>query len=139
MLVYDEKVAPLNDSFDGDSVALLATVGGKVDKHFRRNYAWAKHAADVGRLKKITVVVSVDGTDWVHSVGAVTSALAGGRLHAAGVFRLHVENLDYADTSKRVLEALKELAPEKPKEVAPVVDKAGARGRRPLGKDDKGE
>lgn len=119
MLVYDEQLPPLDSKFDGDEVNLLAVRGGKVDKHFRRNYAFAKHAADTGKLKKIAVVVAIDKTDWVHTVGAVTSALSGGRLHSAATFRMHVENLDYAGTSEKVQEALKELAaPPKPLVIA---------------------
>lgn len=111
MLVYDEQLPPLDDKFEGDEVNLLAVRGGKVDRHFRRNYAWAKHAADAGRVKKIAVVVAIDRTDWVHTVGAVTSALSGGRLHVAAEFRVHVENLGYSGTAAKVQEALQELAP----------------------------
>lgn len=76
----------LDDSFEGDDVNLLAVSAGRVDRNFRRNYAWAKHAADVGKLKKIVVVVDVDGSDPIHTVGAVQSAVSGVRLHGKAVF-----------------------------------------------------
>lgn len=84
--MYDAQLPVLDDEFEGDEVALLAVVGRKVDAHFLRNYAWAKHAADVGKLTKITVTVLVDNSTVAHTVGAVVSALSGQRLHSKAVF-----------------------------------------------------
>ncbi|QNO01056.1 hypothetical protein [Mycobacterium phage CELFI] len=114
MLIYDEQVAFLSDeNFAGDEVTLLAVRGGKVDKHFRRNYAWAKHAADRGQLKKIVVKVAVNKDTWVHTVGAVTSALSGQRLHPLAAFNVDADVRDIGgDKLTQVLGALKELAPK---------------------------
>lgn len=114
MLVYDEQLPVLDDSFEGDEVSLLAVRGRKVDPHFRRNYAWAKHAADRGKLKKIVVVVAVTKDNWVHTVGAVTSALSGAKLHTAARFKVDTEIRDIGtDKLTKVLDALNELkAPE---------------------------
>ncbi|MBF9350681.1 hypothetical protein HA138_13020 [Mycobacteroides chelonae] len=112
MLVFDEQIPALSDEFEGDEVTLLAVRGGRVDKHFRRNYSWAKHAADCGKLKKIRVVVEITADSWVHTVGAVTSALSGQRLHSSGEFRVFSPmSMSVAGTAEKVNEALKELAP----------------------------
>lgn len=84
--MFDENGAVLNDKFRASDVRLLAVVGGRVDRMFRRNYAVAKHGADCGRVKRITVVVDTDGSDVVHTVGAVVSALSGSCLHEKAVF-----------------------------------------------------
>ncbi|SIL71447.1 Uncharacterised protein [Mycobacteroides abscessus subsp. abscessus] len=137
LLVYDEQISPLDDSYDGDKVAILAAVGRRIDKHFALNYAWAKHAADTGKLKEIAVVVLVDGTNWVHTVAAVRAALAAARLHPAASFRVHVEPGGASTTASKVLEV---LGAELSALVEPVADKTSARGRRSQGKDDdKGE
>lgn len=86
VLMFDENGGVLNDKVKASDVRLLAVVGGRVDRMFRRNYAVAKHGADCGRVKRITVVVDTDGSDVVHTVGAVVSALSGGRLHDKAVF-----------------------------------------------------
>lgn len=111
-MVFDEQIPALGDEFEGDEVTLLAVRGGRVDKHFRRNYSWAKHAADCGKLKKIRVVVEITADSWVHTVGAVTSALSGQRLHSSGEFRVFSPmSMSVARTAEKVNEALKELAP----------------------------
>lgn len=122
MLVYDVQLPVLDDKFVGDEVALLAAVGGRVDRNFRRNYAWAKHAADVGKLKKITVVVDVDSTDVVHTVGAVTSALSGRRLHGDAVFlvRAAARSFEVGVTAAAVEAGLAGLAAEAKPVEAPV-------------------
>lgn len=88
MLVYDEQLPVLDDSFEGDEVALLAVANGVVDKAFRRNYAWAKYAADRGQLKKIIVVVRVGKESHQHMIVSVVSALSGGKLHPAAWFQV---------------------------------------------------
>ncbi|AEF57211.1 hypothetical protein PBI_WINKY_29 [Mycobacterium phage Winky] len=113
MLIYDEQVPVLDDTFEGDEVSLLAVRGGRVDRNFRRNYAWAKHAADRGKLKKIVVKVAVNKDSWVHTVGAVTSALSGQRLHPLAAFNVDSDVRDIGgDKLTQVLEALKELSPK---------------------------
>lgn len=103
----------LDDSFEGDEVALLAVRGGRVDRNFRRNYAWAKHAVDRGQLKKVVVKVVVNKDSWVHTVSAVASALSGRRLHRLAVFAVDAEVQDIGGNKlTQVLEALKELDPE---------------------------
>lgn len=125
MLVYDEQLPALDDKFEGDEVALLAVRGGKVDRNFRRSYAWAKHAADAGKLKKVSVVVEITKADWIHTVGAVTSALSGQRLHSAAVFSVRLERPGYSGTAEKVGEALNELAaPAKQGGVVGVVKEA---------------
>lgn len=89
-MIFDAQLPPVDDSFTGDEVVLLAVRNGQVDRSFRRSYAWVKHAADIGRIKKFTVVVEVSSADWVHTLGAVQSALTGGLLHPAGVFDVRV-------------------------------------------------
>lgn len=108
-VVYEDQLPVLDDSYEGDEVSLLAVRGGKVDAKFRRNYAWAKYAADAGKLKQITVVVEIDRTDWVHTVGAITSALSGARLHDKAKFSLVVTRFEWAKTAEKVTEALVEL------------------------------
>lgn len=123
MLVFDEQIPVLSDEFEDDEVTLLAVRGGRVDKHFRRNYSWAKHAADRGKLSKIRVVVEVTADSWVHTVGAVTSALSGQKLHASGEFRvLTPTSVSGGVTAQKVQEALKELAPIRPLVVGSVAD-----------------
>lgn len=108
MLIYDAQLPVLDDSFAGDEVALLAVRDGKVDRAFRRNYAWAKHAANAGKLKKFTVVVEVGTADWIHTVGAVQSALTGALLHPAGAFdvRCVARSLSVAQTARVVADKL---------------------------------
>lgn len=137
MLIYDEQITTLDDSYSGDRVALLAVADGKVDKHFRLNYAWAKHAVDNGKLKAISVVVLIGRKNWVHTVSAVKSAIGGVPLHAGATFQIQVEAGGASSTAGSVADALVEYS-------APVVeavaDKAGVRSRRPQAKDDnKGE
>ncbi|QXO14268.1 hypothetical protein SEA_CHASER_27 [Mycobacterium phage Chaser] len=114
MLVFDEQLPVLDDSFTGDEVVLLAVRGGKVDKTFRRNYAWAKHAADTGKLKQIVVVVALGRDSWVHTVSAVTSALSGAKLHRKARFKVDSEVFDIGgEKLTKVLAALDELAAPK--------------------------
>ncbi|ALF01485.1 hypothetical protein SEA_NICHOLAS_29 [Mycobacterium phage Nicholas] len=116
MLVYDEQLPLLDDSFEGNEVNLLAVRGRKVDPHFRRNYAWAKHAIDRGALRKVVVIVALGSDSWVHTVGAVTSALSGQKLHQGARFKVDAEVSDIGtDKVTQVLAALKEL--EGPKDV----------------------
>lgn len=123
MLVFDEQIPALSDEFEDDEVTLLAVRGGRVDKYFRRNYSWAKHAADRGKLSKIRVVVEVTADSWLHTVGAVTSALSGQKLHASGEFRvLTPTSVSGGVTAQKVQEALKELAPIRQFVVGSVAD-----------------
>lgn len=135
-MVFDEQIPALGDEFEGDEVTLLAVRGGRVDKHFRRNYSWAKHAADCGKLKKIRVVVEITAESWVHTVGAVTSALSGQRLHSSGEFRVFSPmSMSVAPTAEKVNEALKELAPIRQFVVGPVTEvKPAPRANEPRAK-----
>ncbi|AXH67835.1 holin [Mycobacterium phage Bromden] len=113
-MVYDEQLPVLDDSFEGDEVVLLAVRGGRVDKTFRRNYAWAKHAADTGKLKQIVVVVALGRDSWLHTVSAVTSALSGAKLHRKARFKVDSEVSEIGgDKLTKVLAALDELAAPK--------------------------
>lgn len=123
--VIDELVDPLGDSFSGDTVAIQAVKAGRVDRNFRRNYAWAKYAADRGRLSKVTVVVSVDGVPAARTAQAVLSAVSGTRLHPVASFYVKSDASDIALAGK-VLDALADLQP-----VAPVE----APGEAPEGND----
>lgn len=105
MLVYDSQLPVLDDSFTGSEVALLAVRDGRVDRAFRRNYAWAKHAANTGKLKKFVVVVEVGGADWVHTVGAVQSALTGGLLHPAAKFEVDFKP-EFESTADKVYDTI---------------------------------
>ncbi|QFG10260.1 holin [Mycobacterium phage DyoEdafos] len=133
-MVYDEQLPVLDDSFEGSEVAILAVRGGKVDKNFRRNYAWAKHAVDRGAVRKVVVVVGLGRESWVHTVGAVTSALSGGKLHQGARFKVDSEISDIGgEKLTQVLAALKELEGPKnvfvlsdPKALATVQQKAAA-------------
>ncbi|QAY03454.1 holin [Mycobacterium phage CicholasNage] len=120
MLVYDEKFPLLDEKFKGDEVVIQAARGGKVDKHFRRNYALAKHLADRGVVKKIFVRVGVNRDSWVHTVTAATSALSGRPLHWAAAFVVDAEVKDIgSDKLEQILTALDELGVE-PAPKAPV-------------------
>ncbi|CPR88226.1 hypothetical protein [Mycobacteroides abscessus] len=137
MLIYDQQIKTLDDSFAGDRVTLLAVADGKVDKHFRLNYAWAKHAADNGKLKSISVVVSVGSASWLHTLAAAKLAIGGVRLHSAAKFQIKVDGGGSSVAAGKVAEGLTEYS-------APIVeavaDKAGVRSRRSQVKDDdKGE
>ncbi|OYN81793.1 hypothetical protein [Mycolicibacterium sphagni] len=118
MLVYDEVLPVLSDEFTGDEVAILAARGGRVDRAFRRSYAWAKHALATGELKRLTVVVELNRDSWVHTLGAVNSALSGERLPVGAAFKVDAP-VDEIGGQKltNVLDALNELTPP----VVPVV------------------
>lgn len=136
-MIYDQQMKTLDDSFSGDRVALLAVADGKVDNHFRLNYSWAKHAADNGKLKGISVVVLVGSASWVHTLSSAKSAIGGVPLHSAAKFQIKVDVGGSSSAAGNVAEALAEYS-------APIVeavaDKAGVRSRRPQVKDDdKGE
>lgn len=107
--MFDENGVVLSDKFRAADVRLLAVVGGRVDRMFRRNYAVAKHGADCGRVKRITVVVDTDGSDVVHTVGAVVSALSGARLHGKAVFDVRG---GWAGPVRAELEALVAVRPK---------------------------
>lgn len=153
MLVYDAQLPVLDDKFEGSEVALLAVTGGRVDRNFRRSYAWASHAADVGKLDKIVVVVEVDATDVAHTVGAVTQALFGARLHGKAVFDVRpvVRSFTVGVTAGQVEAGLKQFEAEvvevkpavKPVPVSkpsvkPVVKPVGG-GNGPVGGEDSGD
>ncbi|SHT27371.1 MULTISPECIES: hypothetical protein [Mycobacteroides] len=137
-MIYDEQVGPLSDdSLSGYGVALLGVADGRVDKNFRLNYAWAKHAADNGKLTDISVVVLIGNKNWVHTVSAVKSAIGGVPLHPAARFQIKVDVGGSSVVAGNVADALVEYS-------APVVetvaDKTGVRSRRSQAKDDnKGE
>lgn len=125
LFVVDKEFAFLEDENDfvGDEVALLATVGGQVDPHFVRNYGWATNEA---KIKKVTVVVGIDTTDWIHTVAAVRSALFGRRLHDKAVFYVRTEGVGYTSVAGKVSDVLAEElaaapavkpAAQKPKDV----------------------
>lgn len=77
---YNEDTPFIDDSHEGDTVILVSNVGGRKDKKFSRNYAWAKHAADRGLLKEIVVKVVANGESY-RTVDAFRRAV--GRPHSA--------------------------------------------------------
>ena len=105
-MIVDEQSPVLGEGFKGAEVTILATRDTRVDGHFRRNYAWAKHAADRGRLKKITVVVAVGDSDVAHAVQAVRSALSGEVLHAKARFYVRTEGSGFTPLAGQVLDAI---------------------------------
>jgi hypothetical protein len=77
---FNEDMPFIDDSHEGDTVTLVSNVGGRKDKKFSRNYAWAKHAADRGKLKEIVVKVVANGESY-RTVDAFRRAV--GRPHPA--------------------------------------------------------
>ncbi|SHT52629.1 Uncharacterised protein [Mycobacteroides abscessus subsp. abscessus] len=124
MLVYDEQLPYLDDSFEGTEVAIKAVQGARVDRRFRRNYAWAKYAADRGKLTAITVVVAIDSSDVAHTVQAVRSALSGEVLHPLAGFEFDCPQ-QYAAKGEQIYDAISVLLPP-----APVVEAADEKPAR---------
>lgn len=130
MLVYDEQLPYLDDSFEGTEVAIKAVQGARVDRHFRRNYAWAKYAADRGKLTAITVVVAIDSSGVAHTVAAVRSALSGEVLHPLAGFEFDCPQ-QYAAKGEQVYDAISAWLPPAPVvEVAEVKDEKPSRRER---------
>lgn len=84
----------MGDDFDGDTVVLVSNVGGRRDRHFARNYAWAKHAADRGRIDRIVVQVVANGERF-RTIDAFKRAV-GVPHEKARVFVSHTGKLEYA-------------------------------------------
>lgn len=61
---FSEDTPLIGDSFEGDTVTLVSNVGGRKDRNFSRNYAWAKHAADCGKIRRIVVKVVANGESY---------------------------------------------------------------------------
>jgi hypothetical protein len=61
---YNENTDYVSDEHDGDVVTLVSNVGGRKDRKFSRNYAWAKHAADRGKVRRIVIKVVANGENY---------------------------------------------------------------------------
>lgn len=77
---FSEDTEFIDDSFSEDTATITSNVGGKKDKHFSRNYAWCKHAADRGKLSKIVVRVVANGENY-RTIDAFRRAI--GKPHPA--------------------------------------------------------
>ena len=122
MFYYDERTPLLDDSYEGGEVAILLTVGRRVDKTFRRNYSWAKNALACGRLEKLTVVVVVNGDTWVHTAHAVASGLAAMPLPVGAGFSVDAPgDLIGSEGLSKILETVKSFEAPRPVRAAPPV------------------
>lgn len=77
---YNEDTPYVDDSHEGDTITLVSNVGGRKDRKFSRNYAWAKHAADRGKITDIIVKVVANGESY-RTIDAFRRAV--GRPHPA--------------------------------------------------------
>ncbi|OMC55358.1 hypothetical protein A5747_13260 [Mycobacterium sp. IS-836] len=85
---FSEDTDYVGDDFDGDVVTLVSNVGGRKDRKFSRNYAWAKHAADRGKIRRIVVKVVANGESY-RTVDAFRRAV--GTPHPAARSYVHGE------------------------------------------------
>lgn len=100
-MLFDESTPFVGDDFKGDTVKLVSNTGGRKDRHFARNYAWAKHAADRGQLKSIVVQVVANGETY-RTVDAFKRAV--GTPHKA--VSVNVTHTVSVEHSKAVADAI---------------------------------
>ena len=104
-MIFDENIAYVDDSFEGDAITIVSNVGGRKDRKFSRNYAWAKHAADRGRLSSIVIKVGANGETF-RTIDTFRRAV--GSPHGAASVRL--DGPDDRHTAE-VLAGIKQFAP----------------------------
>lgn len=117
---FSEDTDFIDDSFTEDTAVITSNVGGKKDKHFSRNYAWCKHAADRGKLSKIIVRVVANGENY-RTIDAFRRAI--GKPHPA--VRLFVDgDVKHALAVVLDLQSLVPVDAPEPVVDAPVVEPA---------------
>lgn len=105
-MTFDENAPFIGDDFGGDTVTLVSNIGGRKDRHFARNYAWAKHAADRGQLKSIVVQVVANGETY-RTVDAFKRAV--GTPHKA--VRVNVTHTVRIEHATAVADAIAPMLP----------------------------
>lgn len=105
-MTFDENTPFLGDDFEGDTVTLVSNIGGRKDRHFARNYAWAKHAADRGQLRSIVVNIVANGETY-RTVDAFKRAV--GSPHKA--VRVNVTHTVRVEHAREVADAVAALMP----------------------------